>query len=114
AGLERDPNVLAVIPDRPVNALGKPDPDQEAQGKPSGGAPVTGQVLPIGVNHIGASTAWAAGLTGSGVGVAIIDTGIDFNHTDLQPVAALCYTAYTSCQDNNGHGTHVSGKVADR
>jgi subtilisin family serine protease len=51
--------------------------------------------------------------TGAGVGVAIVDTGIDFQHSDLSAaVAATCFTVYAACQDDEGHGTHVSGIVA--
>jgi len=49
-----------------------------------------------------------------GVGVAIVDTGLDFAHADLQPLGLACFTAYTACQDDNGHGTHVGGIVAAR
>jgi subtilisin len=45
------------------------------------------------------------------VGVAIVDTGVDFLHADLT-VAAACFTAYAACQDDEGHGTHVAGIVA--
>ena len=54
------------------------------------------------------------GVTGANVGVAIVDTGTDFNHVDLKPIGVRCFTSFTSCQDDNGHGTHVSGIVAAR
>ncbi|MDP2660998.1 MAG: S8 family serine peptidase [Dehalococcoidia bacterium] len=112
--LRSDPRVNNVVPDRYVRALGLPD-DGGAMGKPTGGGggATSGQVIPAGVKRIGADRVWID-YTGKGIGVAIIDTGIDFNHTDLKPVARDCYTAYTSCQDDNGHGTHVSGIVAAR
>ncbi|HEX8031597.1 MAG TPA: flagellin, partial [Vicinamibacterales bacterium] len=37
----------------------------------------------IGLNNISASAAYARGGTGAGIRVAIIDTGVDFYHTDL-------------------------------
>jgi subtilisin family serine protease len=99
--LERHPDILSVVPDREVEALGKP----------TGSASATAvQVVPAGVTHIGAQPG-AVAYTGSGVGVAIVDTGIDFQHGDLA-VAAACFTAYATCQDDHGHGTHVSGIVA--
>lgn len=101
AALEQDPQILAVIPDRPIYA----------HVRSAGGGQTTGQVVPEGVKRIGAPLQdW----TGAGVGVAIVDTGIDFNHRDLKPVAAACFTAFTACQDDEGHGTHVSGIVAAR
>ncbi|MFI6333338.1 S8 family serine peptidase [Micromonospora chersina] len=36
------------------------------------------------VNQIGAPTAWKAGYTGKGTTVAVLDTGIDSTHPDLQ------------------------------
>jgi len=49
---------------------------------------------------------------GSGIGVAIIDTGIDLAHRDLAPSSQSFSAVGSSCQDDNGHGTHVSGIVA--
>ncbi len=103
--LQQEPDVVAIIPDRPVQAHVRPDAN------PSITATVTPQVVPAGVQRIGAI---GLGFTGEGVGVAIIDTGIDFNHADLQPVGAACFSAFGSCQDDNGHGTHVAGIVAAR
>lgn len=91
-----------LIPDRPVSAIQKPP------GKGGGGSP-SGQVVPEGVKRIGAT-----GLTvkGNGVGVAIVDTGLDFSHPDLA-IASSCFDAFGGdCRDGNGHGTHVGGTVA--
>jgi len=101
AFLARHPDVLSVLPDRTVEKLGKPTGDASA---------TAAQVVPAGVTRIGAQPG-AVGFTGAGVGVAIVDTGIDFQHGDLA-VAAACFTAYAACQDDEGHGTHVAGIVA--
>ena len=100
--LRKHPDVISVVPDRPVRILGKP-----AGG---GTSTATAQVVPAGVARIDASPGTLA-FTGNGVGVAVVDTGIDFNHADLG-VSAVCYTGYTACQDDQGHGTHVSGIIA--
>ena len=105
--LSNDPNVLAIIPDRPVYAIAKPDNPGKSN-KDKGGD--DGQVTPSGVARIGAAPG-VLSVTGSGIGVAIVDTGIDFDHPDLT-VGNDCFTAYSSCQDDNGHGTHVAGIVA--
>ncbi len=56
---------------------------------------------------------WLRGLTGSGVRVAIIDTGIDTAHPDLaaQLIVSADFTGSGS-GDDVGHGTHVAGIVA--
>lgn len=65
------------------------------------------------VPQIGAPQAWAAGFTGKGVKVAVIDTGYDQNHPDLKNavVASKDFTG-DGVQDGYGHGTHVASIVA--
>ena len=42
--------------------------------------------------------------------IAILDTGIDMNHPDLNVYAQKTFVAGTStANDDNGHGTHVAG-----
>ena len=53
--------------------------------------------------------------TGSGAVVAVIDTGVDFSHEDLADrlVAGYDFVSGDSTpEDQNGHGTHVTGIVA--
>ena len=98
---------IEVIPDRPVRTLAKPG----SKGKPGSGTDGGGQLVPAGVSRIGAGPG-ALVVSGNGVGVAIVDTGLDFAHTDMA-VASTCYDAFGgNCQDLNGHGTHVGGIVA--
>ncbi|MBI5623741.1 MAG: S8 family peptidase [Elusimicrobia bacterium] len=75
---------------------------------------VTKEEIPWGIQRVNAPNAWAK-TQGAGVKVAVIDTGIDFNHPDLKPNFAGCYNALdakASCMDDNGHGSHVSGTIA--
>ena len=70
-----------------------------------------------GVNRVHASAAWDV-TEGAGVKIAIIDTGIGLDHPDLYGKVDGGYSAITKTekpddyQDDNGHGTHVSGIVA--
>jgi subtilisin family serine protease len=68
-----------------------------------------------GVKHIGAGAVHAAGNTGQGIKVGVIDTGIDYTHPDLDSVYAGGYDFFNNDSDpfdDNGHGTHVSGILA--
>jgi subtilisin len=108
SALSADLNVVDVIPDRLVRADKKPD--NPGNGKGGDGGDST-QVVSSGAERIGA-TPGALNVTGSGVGVAIADTGLDFAHADLA-IAAEYFDAFGgNGQDADGHGTHVGGIVA--
>ncbi|MGH3681212.1 MAG: S8 family peptidase, partial [Natronosporangium sp.] len=64
---------------------------------------------------VGAPAAWAAGYDGTGLTVAVLDTGIDADHPDLagKVVAAENFSELSDTPDDRfGHGTHVAGIVA--
>lgn len=73
-----------------------------------------------GVQHIGSQTVHNQNINGAGVKVAILDTGMDYNHIDLKDNYKGGYNfAYNNANpmdDNTGqlgssHGTHVSGII---
>lgn len=74
----------------------------------------TAQSTPWGITHIKANQVHATGNTGSGVKVAILDTGIDGNHQDLnvRGGASFVPSEPNALADGDGHGTHVAGTVA--
>ena len=99
----------------PPSAFRTPTSDQ----KPKKVHPAETEEAPWGVRRVHAPDAWALGLgDGAGVKVAVIDTGIASKHPDLAGVVAGGYNARSgpddAWQDDNGHGTHVSGTIAAR
>lgn len=68
-----------------------------------------------GVTRLGASTTYASDVIGTGVRVAILDTGIDYTHPDLIASYAGGYNfvaGNTDPKDDNGHGTHIAGTIS--
>lgn len=69
----------------------------------------------ISAPQIGAPAAWEAGLDGTGAVVAVLDSGIDTTHPDLDEgvvIAEKDFTGSGSAKDQAGHGTHVASIVA--
>ena len=100
--LEADPEVVSVTIDHPMNLM-----DDLTDGA------------------IGVSAAWNSGFTGAGVGVAVIDSGINDNVADLRNDAGTAsrvvyHQDFTGTPTTNlfggkydlyGHGTHVAGII---
>jgi subtilisin len=108
AALQRHPRVESIVPDRVMTAIQSPNakPNKPGGGGDSGAG---GEIMPEGVKRVGLP---GSSSDGTGIGVAILDTGIDYNHVDLAVAPAKFDAFGGNCFDGNGHGTHVSGIVA--
>ena len=119
--------VVAILRALPVVERVEDDPLIEIQGAGSDGGFVTPsadparEFYPWGIDWIGAADAQEQNpwLTGNGIKVALIDTGIDPTHPDLRRNVIGGYNAMAgqdprNWRDDNGHGTHVAGTVAAR
>lgn len=76
-----------------------------------------------GVQHIGTQVVHNQNINGTGVKIAVLDTGIDFNHPDLKDnfIVGVSFAQDTSGNiinpdglddSSDSHGTHVSGVIA--
>ncbi len=73
------------------------------------------QTVPWGISKIGATTVHYNGNKGTGIKIAVIDSGIDYGHPDLTGNYKGGYNFVAKNSDpfdDHGHGTHVSGTIA--
>jgi subtilisin len=102
ARMQVDPDVALIEPDQVATIIGKPSKPPPEQPK---------QVLPTGISRIGLTQ--PSSIKASAVGIAIIDTGIDLDHPDLNVVGDVTFVFRTkSGDDDHGHGTHCAGIAA--
>lgn len=112
-----DPRVDYVEPDYvvklPPYRIDSPPPGHGPGSGGGGGGSNTQppQVIPSGMVRIGLDPNAAAAYTNNKVDVAILDTGIDLDHPDLNVVFGIDFSGGKSADDKNGHGTHVAGTV---
>ena len=98
AHLRSNPNVLFIQPDTTVEAVA--------------------QILPEGVDRIDTDLNPTANIDGNHaeipVDVAVIDTGVDLDHPDLNVAGGVAYAGNSrkGGDDDEGHGSHVAGTIA--
>lgn len=81
---------------------------------PESVTPFAPQPIPWNITMVKAPLAWRRGITGNGVNVAILDTGIA-RHPDLVISGGASFIpGSTSFNDGHGHGTHCAGIVGAR
>ena len=98
--LRADPRVAFVAPDGPVYAAGF--------------VPMSGDQVPHAVRRTGAATL-SSSRQASTVNVAVLDSGIDLGHPDLNARDGTnCVNPGAPAADDIGHGTHVAGTIAAR
>ncbi len=111
----------ARMPARVIQALAE-DPDV-AFVEPDLYAHIGAQTIPTGISRIEADLNTIANIDGNDdrvdVDIAIIDTGIDLDHPDLNVYRAVNCNSVAQCSskrkagdDDNGHGSHVAGTAA--
>jgi subtilisin len=78
------------------------------EGQPS----VQAETVPAGISQIRAVPAWGCS-RGRGIKVAVLDTGIDWNHPDLRANVrgAVSFVPGETPMDGNSHGTHCAGTI---
>ena len=106
--LKRDPYVRLVDADRFVFAMSEESGKHKSRKKEN--APPL-QVLPTGVDRVDAELNMISHPVDADI--AILDTGIDLDHPDLNVVENVAFiTSEREGDDDNGHGSHVAGIAA--
>ena len=112
--------IAARMPRQAAEALSKSPTVKYVE--PDGTVYAIGQTVPWGIDRVFGDesysfTTWNSS-KGSGVGVAVLDTGIDLNHEDLTVAGGRRFyiQGFRLRSDNNyndghGHGTHVAGTI---
>ena len=111
--LRNDRNVKHIVQDRiislPPLEINRRKPPKGGGGG-GGGTPPPAQTVPWGIAQVGGQLPAPSGIT-----AWIIDSGIDYNHPDLNvnPSRGTNYVTKgkNTVKDGNGHGTHVAGTV---
>jgi subtilisin len=108
--LRQNDNVARVEDDAPCYAFAGAFGHLAVENQPS---PLA-ETIPTGVQQVNAPQAWGYS-QGKGIRVAVVDTGIDFNHPDLKPnyVGGTSFVPGAATpMDDHGHGTHCAGTIA--
>jgi thermitase len=123
AALSRNPAVEYAEPDEVVTATTADQyfPRQYAlQNEGQAFTNTKGDIKIAGGNadaDVDAVEAWASTSTsgnGNGIKVAVLDSGVDLDHPDINPKVVLRanFSGAATNEDKYGHGTHVAGIVA--
>jgi len=103
----------------PVPVYFVTNPPAWAEARPGSGSVrlTPSDQTPWGISKMYNNPALVATSGGAGVDVAVLDTGVNKNHPDLSRRVVQCkdFTGTSirngSCDDRNGHGTHVAGTI---
>jgi subtilisin len=109
--LRSDPRVVSIVPDQIVSIEAPPCSSPPCKGDGGGGST---QTIPTGILRIYGNLSSTQSGDGAGsvnVDVAVLDTGIDIDHPDLNVVGGRNCSRGNSYDDGNGHGTHVAGTI---